>query len=221
MIPPLDPFAQSFDSIEIDPDRAPSQAAIESAMSLAAPPEALLTASAAAPELPQPGFYLLNDADGRFVVDRDTGIVTLADDTLLQRERNAIHAIRLRVVEPSGASYDLDMQLRITGRVPQMVGAEEFAAIAGLTDETILAAPRVPVLAVIADEPAQTAEPEAAVIPIAWTRFAVAQGHAARAPRNQQRRSFIAADLPVTNEPIMLDFAGVPAPFAAHLPWSL
>lgn len=216
MIPPLDPFSQQFDSIEIDPARAPSQAAIENATAF--------SGSQHAPETPAPGFYLLDDANGRFVVDRDMGVITLADESILQSERNAVYAAKLRVVEPSGASYELAMRLRISGRVPQMLGAEEFAAIAGLTDETILVAPRVPVL-VVPKEPAPivAAAPhtETPVTSAPWTRFAAAQGHSARTPRLQPRRSFITAELPAITEPVSFGFDGLPPPFSAHLPWSL
>ena len=206
---PLDPFSQKFDSIEVDPTRMPAREAIENAMAHVAPPPPIEPAA--------PGFYLLNDANGRFVIDRDMGVVTLADESILQTERNSIHAARLRVVEPSGASYELDMQLRITGRVPQMIGAEEFAAIAGLTDETILVAPRVPLLIVPAEGPKAPVE----IAPMNWTRFAVAQGHQSRTPRQQPRRSFIVADIPPTNERVSFEFDGLPRPFSAHLPWSL
>jgi hypothetical protein len=198
MIPPLDPIAQNSEA----------SAARES---IAAHDEAA-------------GFYLLNDANGRFVVDRELGVVTLADDSLLQAERNAVHAVRLRVVEPSGATYELDMQLRITGRVPQMLGAEEFAAIAGLTDETILVAPRVPVLIMPKEEPVRAAEPvriEAPVTATSWTHFAVAQGHQSRTPRQQPRRSFIIPELPASSQTVSLSFDGMPQSFSAHLPWSL
>ncbi len=225
MIPPLDPFAQNFDSIEIDPTRAPAREAIESAMASLAPQDELLTPSAAAPDLPTPGFYLLSDAGGRFVIDRDVGIVTLADETLLQRERGAVHAIRLRVIEPSGTTYELDMQLRITGRVPQMVGAEEFAAIAGLTDETVLTTTRMPVLIMPKDEPApapvETKPAIAEPAQIDWTRFSVAHGHVARLPRTQPRRGFIVAELPTTNESVSLEFDGLPKTFSSYLSWSL
>ncbi|MEQ1492473.1 MAG: hypothetical protein ABL932_18165 [Terricaulis sp.] len=208
-VPPLDPFSQRFDSIEVDPDRAPAREAIESAMSYLGPRETV--------KAQEPGFYLLDDANGRFVIDRDMGVVTLADDSILQTERNSVHAARLRVVEPSGATYEIDMQLRISGRVPQMLGAEEFAAIAGLTDETILVAPRVPALVVSKDEPKAPVE----IAPATWTRFAVAQGHQARTPRQQPRRGFIVADLPPTNEHASFEFEGLPRAFSAHLPWSL
>lgn len=223
MIPPLDPFTQKFDAIEVDPARAPAREAIENAMAHLAPRDDVLTPTAAAPDLPSPGFYLLNDANGRFVVDREIGVVTLADDSILQSERNAVHAVRLRVIEPSGATYELDMQLRVSGRVPQMIGAEEFAAIAGLTDETILAAPRVPLLIVPKEEPVTIAPAVAQELATSalWTKFAVAQGHQARTPRVQPRRSFIVTELPPTNERISLSFEGLPEAFSAHLPWSL
>ncbi|MBK8544718.1 MAG: hypothetical protein IPL62_14910 [Caulobacteraceae bacterium] len=131
-----------------------------------------------------------------------------------------MHAARLRVIEPSGATYELEMQLRITGRVPQMLGAEEFAAIAGLTDETILVAPRVPLLIVQKDEPAPVTQTAPATQQL-WTRFSAAQGHQARAPRVQPRHSFIVPELPPVNEPASFEFEGLPSAFSAHLPWSL
>ncbi len=145
MIPPLDPFAQKFDSIDIS---AGAASAYEQALALSAP-------SAAAPETSPPGFYLLNDANGRFVIDRDLGIVSLRDAALLASENGAVHGVRMRVVENSGESYELDMQLRITGMVPQMVGAEDFTFGA--------AAPR----------PAQAAAvtPEAVRQQISWATF--------------------------------------------------
>ena len=211
-VPPLDPFSQSFDAIEVDPTRTQPREAIEHAMAYVAPQTPI--------EPPAPGFYLLNDANGRFVIDRDMGIVTLADDSILHTERNSVHAARLRVVEPSGATYELEMQLRITGRVPQMLGAEEFAAIAGLTDETILVAPRVPLLIVQKDEPAPVTQTAPATQQL-WTRFSAAQGHQARAPRVQPRHSFIVPELPPVNEPASFEFEGLPSAFSAHLPWSL
>lgn len=214
MIPPLDPFAEAFDSIEIDPTRAPSQDAIDRATALSA---------AYTTEPPAPGFYLIDNANGRFAIDRDMGVVTLADDSLLQSERNTIHGVKLRVIEPSGVSYELEMQLRISGRVPQMVGAEEFSAIAGLTDETILIAPRVPVLVVPQEAPAPiaAATTEAPTSTAPWTRFAAAQGHTSRAPRVQPRRNFITAEAPEITDPVSMEFDGLPPAFSAHLPWSL
>ena len=64
----------------------------------------------------EPGFYLVDDAGGRFIVDRQWGIVSVANDDVLAREPGAVHGVMLRVIEPSGASYQLPMQLRLTGR---------------------------------------------------------------------------------------------------------
>ena len=214
-VPPLDPFSQSFDSIEVDPTRAPAREAIESAMSYVGPRE-----EPKLQEIAAPGFYLLDNANGRFAIDREMGVVTLADDSILQTERNAIHCVRLRVVEASGTTYELEMQLRISGRVPQMIGAEEFAAIAGLTDETILVAPRVPVLLVPKDEGAPIVQTTPAT-PQLWTRFSAAQGHQARTPRVQPRRSFIVPEFPTVIEPASFEFEGLPTAFSAHVPWSL
>ena len=113
-----DPFSATFDSIEIDPSRTPSLSAIEHALAVMAP-------SAAPPAPETAGFYLVDDADGRFVIDRDMGIISLRDEALLGTERLAIHVVRMRVVERSGANYEMEMKLRLTGRVPQMVGAED------------------------------------------------------------------------------------------------
>ena len=57
-IPPLDPFSQTFDSIEVDSNRTPAREAIEHAMAYVAPQTPI--------EPPAPGFYLLNDGNGRF-----------------------------------------------------------------------------------------------------------------------------------------------------------
>ena len=118
MTPSLDSFAAQFDSIEVDPARMPSQQALAAALAACATPDG-------------PGFYLLDDANGRFVVDREFGMVMLRDEALLERERNTIHRVRLRVIEASGQSYDLDLKLRLTGAVPQVVGHEEEAAARG------------------------------------------------------------------------------------------
>lgn len=122
----------------------------------------------AAPSHEEPGFYLVDDAGGRFIVDRQWGIVSVANDDVLAREPGAVHGVMLRVIEPSGAAYQLPMQLRLTGRVPQMVGAEEFAMLAAMADG---------LAAQIADgavaAPAPSVQP-AATPTIAWSQFSAA-----------------------------------------------
>jgi|CXWL01.1.fsa_nt_gi hypothetical protein len=111
MTSPPDSFAAAFDAIEIDPARAPSSAAIDAALAMFAPPD-------------EPGFYLLDDAGGRFVVDREWGLVSLKDAATLAAELGAEHAVLLKVVEPSGDIYELALRLRLSGLVPQVVGNE-------------------------------------------------------------------------------------------------
>ena len=191
MTTPQDPFAKRFDSIEIE--RAPSVAAIESAFAAIAP-------TAAAPEDGQPGFFLLDDADGRFIVDREMGVVMLRDETLLTREHGAVYPARLRVVEPSGASYDLDLKLRLTGRVPQVLGAEDF----GFGAETI---PKLPPALVVA-----------------WTEFAAARGLQTK-PALDARGAYgglLTASLPTTRERVVITLPDtLPAPAPSYALWSL
>lgn len=111
MTQPLDPSAQDCD--------ATGAAGASNVFELPLRPSA--------GDFAKPGFHLMKDAGGRFVVDRDMGVVRLADASLLERERGALHQVRLKVVEASGESYELDMTLRVTGLVPQMVGPDEFA----------------------------------------------------------------------------------------------
>lgn len=68
-----------------------------------------------------PGFYLIDDADGRFEIDRDWGVISLRDEAVLETEQGQVHTALLRVVEQSGDSYEMALRLRLSGRVPQVV----------------------------------------------------------------------------------------------------
>jgi len=170
----------------------------------------------AAPSHEEPGFYLMDDAGGRFIVDRQWGIVSIANDELLAREPNAMHSVTLRVIEPSGASYDLPMQLRLTGRVPQMVGAEEFAMLASMADG---------LAAQIADgaamAPAPRAQPAAAPM-IAWSQFSAACAQPGKGALPEQN---LATPLPNMNPRLADAGLSMPemtlAPSAPDAEWSL
>jgi len=110
-----DPFSARFDTIAVDSANAPSAEAIENALSAV-----------------MGNFKLLDDAGGRFVVDAQLGIISVASDAILARDAGQTHSVRLRTVEASGDCYDLDLTLKITGHVPQMLGAEDFSALARL-----------------------------------------------------------------------------------------
>lgn len=189
----LDPFALRFDSIEIDPTRAPTPEAIERALAMVAPK---------APETEAPGFYLVDDGGGRFVVDRDFGVISVKDAALLESERGQIHLARLRVVEQSGAVYELDMRLRINGRVPQMVGADEFARLS------------------------ESVAPAAAAPRIAWTRYAAptgALGALALGDESASLGGLFTVEIPAVNAPHsdLNVHDALPAPASARAHWSL
>ncbi|MBS0384280.1 MAG: hypothetical protein JSS00_02900 [Proteobacteria bacterium] len=138
MTSPSDPFSAFFDSVEIDPITKPSPEVIERAFAMCAPPQE---------DSETPGFHLIDDAGGRFVVDPITGVISLRDDLILERERGAIHLARLRVIEPSGERYELDLKLRLSGRVPQLVSQEDamsdMTAAVERDDEDVTGIPRI------------------------------------------------------------------------------
>ena len=151
-----DSFAAAFDAIEIDPARAPTSAAIDAAIAMCAPTD-------------EPGFYLLDDCGGRFAIDREFGFISLKDDATLEGERGHVHAARLKVVEHSGASYELVLRLRISGRVPQVVSE--------IADASSAETPAEP-------PPA----PEAAFV--AWDKFAASLGGRARPIAHEEDAPF-------------------------------
>lgn len=200
---PHDPFSARFDSIEIDPARAPSKEAIEQAMAAIAPAEA-------------PGFYLLDDAGGRFAIDREMGVITLKDEATLTRERGEVHGARLKVIEPSGASYEMELKLRITGHVPQMLGAEEFGFLAEMAADVNaqMTGAAAPVVIKPAPQPTR----------ITWTHYAAALAAAGKGELIRGRRAFIPTDLPQAShsQAIATLTLGEPLPaVGASAPWSL
>jgi hypothetical protein len=116
-----------------------------------------------------PGFYLIDDAHGRFVVDPAFGFISLRDEATLESERGQVFVARLRVVEPSGEEYTLDMRLKITGRVPQMLGPEEDA---------------------LPDPRAEAAPMRAPLTPAAWTCFSAWRGEALAEPMADEDAAF-------------------------------
>lgn len=170
----LDPFALSFDSIRVGPTARTETPETEIAPTLAdldhgaSPPiTPLLFEHEELPDaaMPQgPGFYLLDDASGRFTIDRDTGVVTLVHDHLMALEAGAIHPVHIKVIEHSGASYDLRFRLRMTGRVPQIAGSEDNDGLASLA-----AAPLLDLMS-----PIERAVATAPIHTCVWSSFAAA-----------------------------------------------
>jgi hypothetical protein len=147
------------------------------------------------------------------------GVITLKDEALLERERGAVHAAHLRVIEQSGFSYDMHMQLRLTGRVPQMVGAEDLAAIAGVAED--LQQPVAPSAPIVAAQPAPTRQRAA---PVNWTRYGAALASEGKPEMSRTRRAFLSAELPqatpaLTNAAFALSEGLPPVGLPAH--WSV
>lgn len=175
-------------------------------------------ASEAAPSHEEPGFYLVDDADGRFSVDRQWGIVSVANDDVLAREAGSVHSVTLRVIEQSGARYELPMQLRLTGRVPQMVGAEEFAILASMADglaEQIAS----DMVAVATPAPQVSATP---MPTIAWSQFSAACAKPGKGALPEQ--NFV-TPLPIANPRLADAGLSMPemtlAPASPDAEWSL
>ena len=138
MTSPPDPFSAFFDSVELDPSTKPTPETIERAIAFCGPPQY---------RAETPGFHLINDAGGRFVVDSLTGVISLRDEAILECERGAIHAARLLVIEQSGERYELDLKLRLSGRVPQLVSEENALSDTSVAvehdDKDVISVPRI------------------------------------------------------------------------------
>jgi hypothetical protein len=132
MTQPLDPFAQQFDALTPSPLAG---SVFEDALNVGALPE---------PSLDGPGFFLLDDADGRFAIERETGIITLASDEILEREHGAVYAARIRVREGSGETYEMNLRLRIDGRVPQIAENDTPLTLVQSTAAPVTQTPRAP-----------------------------------------------------------------------------
>jgi hypothetical protein len=105
--------------------------------------EALASRGSPHEGLDAPGFYLLDDCDGRFEIDRDWGVISLKDESALERERGAVHVARIRVVEQSGETYELDLKLRMSGPVPQLVSDGAFDEDDAEHDTPQMSVPRI------------------------------------------------------------------------------
>lgn len=112
-----------------------------------------------------PQFVLTDDADGRFVVDDATGVVSLSSESVLERDRGDIYPARLRVYERDGSFYELALRLRITGLVPQSAATDDFFGAPLEQDLDIAAGP---IEAPAAPQP----RPAPVFSPSRWLNFA-------------------------------------------------
>ncbi|HAN97805.1 MAG TPA: hypothetical protein DCQ98_10410, partial [Planctomycetaceae bacterium] len=78
-------------------------------------------------------YQLLGDADGRFVIDSATGVVTVATGASLDFEDQSIHTLTVRATDSSGATYDESFSVVLTdvNEGPVAVNDTATAAEAG------------------------------------------------------------------------------------------
>ncbi|RXQ96530.1 tandem-95 repeat protein [Ancylomarina salipaludis] len=77
-------------------------------------------------------YFLLDDADGRFKIDTSTGVVTVADASLIDFESNTSHVIRIEARSTDGSVIAADFTITVTD-VDGSVGDTDHA-IANLID---------------------------------------------------------------------------------------
>ena len=63
-------------------------------------------------------YTLFDDASGRFTINATTGVVTVADATLLNFEGSSSHNITVRSSDPSGAFNDQGFTIVVTNVAP-------------------------------------------------------------------------------------------------------
>ncbi len=59
-------------------------------------------------------YSLFNNAGGRFAINSTTGVITVANASLLDYETNAAHIITVRVTDSGGLTYDEDLTINVT-----------------------------------------------------------------------------------------------------------
>lgn len=109
-------------------------------------------------DTPAPTFRLVDDCGGRFVIDAETGIVSLRDESWLVREAGAVHTARIEMRERRGGAHAILLRLRITGLVPQMAD-DSLIGDLGEDDRTFSQTYWTHYAAFFADEPAAQREP--------------------------------------------------------------
>ena len=81
--------------------------------------------------------YTLTDAaGGRFAIDANTGVVTVADNTLLDYETTTSHNITVRVTDSGGLTYDETFTINLTDVIEGTSGNDTLNGTAG--DDVIL-----------------------------------------------------------------------------------
>ncbi len=131
-----------------------------------------------------PAFALADDCGGRFIVDPDTGFISVASDEIVARDHGRTFAPRLRVHETNGDVYELSVRLTITGIVPQTAEADGFGAFAIEPAAPAIEPAPTPVIAAAPAPHAHADTKPVAFSAAHWQRF---QAFAAQPGQNRAR----------------------------------
>ena len=74
-------------------------------------------------------YSLTDSAGGRFAIDGSTGIITVADGTLLDYENTPSHAVTVRVTDSGGLTYDETFTINLTNVNEAPTGADATVTI--------------------------------------------------------------------------------------------
>ncbi len=85
-------------------------------------------------------YTLSNDADGRFAIDPETGVITVADGTLLDHESAAAHDIEVEVADGGGLSTTRAFTIDVTNvnETPSIVDLDSSAVDENAGDGTVV-----------------------------------------------------------------------------------
>jgi hypothetical protein len=64
---------------------------------------------------------LIDDAGGRFVIDPETGVISLANPGAARSEFGHIHRVRVRSLDLVGGAYEASFHLRVGSPLPEVV----------------------------------------------------------------------------------------------------
>jgi uncharacterized protein YheU (UPF0270 family) len=74
-------------------------------------------------------YTLVDNAGGRFAINANTGVITVADGTKLDFATATSHAITVRVTDQGGLSFDKGFNITVTDPTKQFVAANEHAVV--------------------------------------------------------------------------------------------
>jgi Ca2+-binding RTX toxin-like protein len=80
-------------------------------------------------------YTLVDDADGRFAIDNESGIVTVADGAALDYETTASHEITVRVTDSDGLNFDKEFTITLTNVSGSVDGTGGDNVLVGTSEE--------------------------------------------------------------------------------------